>query len=107
MKKVKILTVLIGSFCLAAFSHAESSQDCLLEGKVKNSRIKGHQNIVRIDFERPKPASEGANCHISKDFSFKQPKGHRLENLPAGATVRYRFQSSEQGEQWTLVETAF
>jgi hypothetical protein len=79
----------------------------MLEGKVKNSRIKGHQNLVRIDFERPKPTSEGANCKINKNFTFKQPKGHRLESLPAGATVRYRFQSDAEGEQWTLVETAF
>ena len=101
----KAFSTLIGTLGLTFFAHAGVSQDCMLEGTVKKAETKGHQNIIRIDFDRPKPFSADSHCRYSGKVNFTQPKGHRLESLPAGSTVRYRFQSDEQGEQWTLVET--
>lgn len=94
----------------ASLAYADSSQNCIIEGEVKNKTSVSHGTNVYVAFHT---ASDGAgrnSCNMTKGtkVSFKEPKNAMIENVPAGSTVRYHYtQEGEQAPEWQLMNVTF
>ncbi len=87
---------------LASGAQADSSRDCMLEGTVQRADGQ-NQEAVAVKFHSAKRYDAEANCRIRRDekLEFKLPDDPRLQDAPAGATVKYRYQRDEEGESST------
>jgi hypothetical protein len=93
-----------------SLAHADPSQNCIVEGTVKNKTAEQHGTNVYVAFHS---ASDGAgrnSCNMTKGskLAFKEPKNAMIENVPAGSEVRYHYtQEGEQAPQWQLMNVSF
>lgn len=104
------ITIKLGSLLLfpvlAAFAQAEVTQDCVVEGKVKQRSGQENGTNVYVAFHSVKKSNEKATCSIErqKRVAFKQPKNAMIENAPVGSTVTYRYVEEDNTEgQWDLI----
>lgn len=85
---------------------AEITQDCVVEGKVKQRSGQENGTNVYVAFHSVKKSNEQANCSIErqKRVAFKQPKNAMIETAPVGSTVTYRYVEQDNSDgQWSLV----
>ena len=101
----RILTLLILPVTIN-LAHADSNQDCIIEGTVKNRTAEQHGTNVYVAFHS---ASDGAgrnSCNMAArgKVAFREPKNAMIENVPAGSKVRYRYtKEGEHAAQWQLM----
>ncbi len=106
MKNIIKVGALILIPVLAAGVQAEVTQDCVVEGKVKQRSGQESGTNVYVAFHSVKKSNEQANCSIDrqKRVAFKQPKNAMIENAPVGSTVTYRYVEQDNSDgQWSLV----
>lgn len=84
------------------------TRECILTGHVHNSSQDKSGNKVRVTFHNAENG-ENAPCRMSKSntrarIQFKASAKDRLQNLPDGAAVQYRYQQRRDGQdQWKLM----
>lgn len=101
---------LITSVCclilIPAIANAEQ-QDCVIEATVKHTIVEGVKNFIHVHFFNAEPYTKNSKCSLRGEISFNQPKGAMIDNLPEGATVKYRYQESAPEEfRWTMISAS-
>ncbi|MFT5710255.1 MAG: putative acyltransferase (DUF342 family) [Halioglobus sp.] len=102
---IKVGTLLLLPM-LAVGVQAEVTQDCVVEGKVKQRSGQENGTNVYVAFHSVKKSNEQTNCSIDrqKRVAFKQPKNAMIEHAPVGSTVTYRYVEQDNNDgQWSLV----
>ncbi len=97
------------ALALTAQAHAEITQDCILEGTVKQTRTASGSEKVRLVF-RTAERGEEAPCRMSRAersrrIQFKVPSDSDIVEAPHGAKVKYRYTEDVDGRrQWRLID---
>ena len=91
-----VTAVLLG---VSGTTVAGPEKDCLLEGTV----YKSGQDQLGVKFHSAKKYDKDANCRVRRGekMEFKLPEDPRLEDAPAGSTVKYRYQEHKDGSSKT------
>ena len=78
---------------------AGPDKDCLLEGTVYKSEANG----TGVKFHSAKKYDKDSNCRVRRGekLEFKLPDDPRLEEAPAGSSVKYRYQENSDGSSKT------
>ena len=81
---------------------AEVTQDCILEGTVKNAKNAEEQKKVYVAFHSARDPENQQTCNMKrrKKLHFKAPSESEIGTAPVGSKVRYRYREHdhEQGE---------
>ncbi|EED36628.1 hypothetical protein NOR51B_2580 [Luminiphilus syltensis NOR5-1B] len=113
MNRIKTITSTLIAGSLALASHvasADISQECILKGRVDQSRSTDAGQEVRVTFHRAEHGDQ-ARCRINKGntknrVQFKARPEDKLQELPDGAAVEYRYIERNNGQgQWQRLNT--
>jgi hypothetical protein len=78
---------------------AEDQRDCLLEGTVQHGKQAGQEStMVKID--SISRYEEESRCIVRRGqkLEFKLPQDSRLQEVPSGSSVKYRYRTDNRGE---------
>jgi len=99
--KILTNTLAAAALLITAGVQAEPVKDCMLEGTVHKSEQDGQEH-VNVEFHSMKRYSADSRCRVKGDkMEFRLPADPRLEDAPAGSTVKYRYQENRDGESQT------
>jgi hypothetical protein len=92
-------------------AHAEIVQDCVLEGVVDKERAAALGRPVFLSFRSIARGSEApcdmARQNNSRRVQFRTPAESGIDEMPHGATVRYRYIKRADGSgEWQLLDAA-
>lgn len=99
MKKMIATAVTAALLGASGLVLAGPEKDCLLEGTV----YKSGEDQTGVKFHSAKRYDKDANCRVRRGekMEFKLPDDPRLEEAPAGSTVKYRYQENKDGSSKT------
>jgi hypothetical protein len=99
MKQLIATAVTAALLGMSGLAMADPEKDCLLEGTV----YKSGQDQMGVKFHSARKYDKDANCRMRRGekMEFKLPEDPRLEDAPAGSTVKYRYQEREDGSSKT------
>ena len=94
--KTMVLSVL---FLAVPIAMAEGERDCLLEGTVQHGTQAGQQStMVKIDSISKYDEESRCNVRRGQKLEFKLPQDSRLQEVPSGSSVKYRYRTDNSGE---------
>ena len=104
-----ILTLLAIGTIAQADPTQDSTQDCIVDGTVKNRADVQHGTNVYVSFHSAKDGAGRNSCRLAErgKVAFREPKNAMIENVPTGSKVRYHYtQEGEQAPQWQLMKVS-
>ena len=93
-------TLILSAFFLAApLTMAAGEKDCLLQGTVQHGERAG-QETTMIEIDSISKYDEQARCNVreGQKLEFKLPADSRLQEVPSGSSVKYRYRTDNTGE---------
>jgi hypothetical protein len=93
-------TLILSTFFLAApLAMADSEKDCLLQGTVQHSKQAG-QDTTMVKIDSISKYDEESHCKVrpGQKLEFKLPPDTRLQEVPSGSSVKYRYRTDNSGE---------
>lgn len=99
MKKLIAAAVTAALLGAPGLALAGPEKDCLLEGTV----YKSGEDQVGVKFHSAEKYDKDANCRVRRGekMEFKLPEDPRLQDAPAGSSVKYRYQENRDGSSKT------
>ena len=109
MKAITRISTILTLSVIGAIAQADSTQDCIVDGTVKNRAHVQHGTNVYVSFHSAKDGAGRNSCRLAErgKVAFREPKNAMIENVPAGSKVRYHYtQEGEQAPQWQLMKVS-
>jgi hypothetical protein len=94
--KTLILSTL---FLVVPLGMAGGERDCLLEGTVQHGKQAG-QDTTMVEIDSISNYDETSRCKVrpGQKLEFKLPPDRRLQEVPSGSSVKYRYRTDNSGE---------
>ena len=78
---------------------AEDERDCLLEGTVQHGKQAGQEStMVKIDSISKYDEESRCTVRRGQKLEFKLPQDSRLQEVPSGSSVKYRYRTDDSGQ---------
>ncbi|HEY6131200.1 MAG TPA: hypothetical protein VIV27_04240 [Halioglobus sp.] len=78
---------------------ADGEKDCLLRGTVQHGEQAG-QDKTMVKIHSVSKYDEESRCKVNRNqkLEFKLPQDTRLQQVPSGSSVEYRYRTDESGQ---------
>ncbi len=81
------------------FALADDAKDCMLQGTVQHGEQAGQNTtMVKIDSISKYDAQSRCKVRRGQKLEFKLPPDSRLQEVPSGSEVKYRYRTDGSGE---------
>ncbi len=93
-------TLILSTLFLAApLALAAGEKDCLLQGTVQHGKQAG-QDTTMVKIDSISKYDEESRCKVrpGQKLEFKLPPDTRLQDVPSGSSVKYRYRTDNSGE---------
>jgi hypothetical protein len=96
LSKTLVFSVL---FLVVPVVVAGDQRDCLLEGTVQHGKQSGQEStMVKIDSISKYDEESRCTVRRGQKLEFKLPQDSRLQEVPSGSSVKYRYRTDNSGE---------
>ena len=86
-------------FLVVPIAVAEGEKDCLLQGTVQHGKQAGQEStMVKIDSISKYDEESRCNVRRGQKLEFKLPQDNRLQEVPSGSSVKYRYRTDNSGQ---------
>ncbi len=92
-------SLIVCALFMAGPAMAEGEKDCLLQGTVQHGEQAGKETtMVEIDSISKYDEASRCNMRRGQKLEFKLPQDTRLQEVPSGSAVQYRYRTDNSGE---------